>query len=159
MEFDKLTIKNYKCFDENGTTIETIKPINVIIGKNNSGKSSVIDIFKFLTTNDNTFLKSRRNGLSTELEFEHILNASSIRQSFPENTRGGDIPGANHQVFGLSLVNSIVKYSIGENGRNVFKNIDKSIPASARNYLDSYVNRIISPFKEKQFKIVFYSFY
>lgn len=151
MEFDKLTIKNYKCFDENGTTIETIKPINVIIGKNNSGKSSVIDIFKFLTTNDNTFLKSRRNGLSTELEFEHILNASSIRQSFPENTRGGDIPGANHQVFGLSLVNSIVKYSIGENGRNVFKNIDKSIPASARNYLDSYVNRIISPFKEKQF--------
>jgi putative ATP-dependent endonuclease of the OLD family len=151
MEFDKLTIKNYKCFDENGTTIETIKPINVIIGKNNSGKSSVIDIFKFLTINDNTFLKSRRNGLSTELEFEHILNANSIRQSFPENTRGGDIPGANHQVFGLSLVSSIIKYSIGENGRNIFKNIDKSIPAGARNYLDSYVNRIISPFKEKQF--------
>jgi len=150
MEFDKLTIKNYKCFDENGTTIETIKPINVIIGKNNSGKSSVIDIFKFLTTNDNTFLKSRRNGLSPELEFEHILNANSIRQSFPENTSGGDLPGANHQVFGLSLVNSIIKYSIGENGKNVFKNIDKSIPAGARNYLDNYVNRIISPFKEKQ---------
>lgn len=151
MEFDKLTIKNYKCFDDNGTTIETIKPINVIIGKNNSGKSSVIDIFKFLTTNENSFLKNQRNGLRTELEFEHILNANLIRQSFPENTRGGDIPSVNHQVYGLSLVDSILKYSIGENGRNVFKNIDKSIPAGARNYLDNYVNRIISPFKGKQF--------
>lgn len=151
MEFDKLTIKNYKCFDENGTTIETIKPINVIIGKNNSGKSSVIDIFKFLTINDNTFLKNKRNGLSAELEFEHILSANLIRQSFPAETRGGDIPGVNHQVFGLSLVNSVLKYSIGENGSNVYKDFDKPIPTGVRRYLDNYVTKITSPFRGKQF--------
>lgn len=79
MEIDKLTIKNFKCFDEAGASIETLKLINVIIGKNNSGKSSVIDIFKFLTTNDGVFFKNKRNGKSPELEFEHIITSQLIQ--------------------------------------------------------------------------------
>jgi predicted ATP-dependent endonuclease of OLD family len=151
MEFDKLTIKNYKCFDDKGTTIETIKPINVIIGKNNSGKSSVIDIFKYLTKNDNSFLKNRRNGRFPELELEHLVNERLIRQCFPENTRGGDIPGANHQQYGLTLVNSIIKYKIGEDNKNILISFNKSIPHGAEKYLNCYLKNIVSPFKGKQF--------
>jgi AAA15 family ATPase/GTPase len=151
MEFDKLIIKSYKCFDDDGVTIETIKPINVIIGKNNSGKSSVIDVFKFLTLNDNSFQNNRRRGKSPELEFEHVLKQDLIKQSFPDNVSRGDIPGTSHQQFGLTLVNSLIKYSISGKGENIFKSIDKDVPPGALNYLKNYVSLIKSHFKGKLF--------
>lgn len=150
MIIDKLTIKHYKCFDEVGATIDTLKSINVIIGKNNIGKSSVIDIFKFLTTRDKTFFKSRRNGKAPELDFEHIVNEQLILKSFPSNTSGGDING-NHQQYGLTLVNSILNYTINENSQNVFKGIDKFVSNGARRYLDGYLHQNTFPLNGKLF--------
>ena len=37
----KLTIKNFRVFDENGVTVD-LKPITVLTGCNSSGKSSVV---------------------------------------------------------------------------------------------------------------------
>jgi len=42
-----LKIKNYKCFGDTAQGFNEIKPINIIIGKNNSGNSSLIDLIKF----------------------------------------------------------------------------------------------------------------
>ncbi|WP_052181084.1 ATP-dependent nuclease [Alistipes sp. ZOR0009] len=150
MTIDKLTIRNYKCFDETGTSIEALKSINVIIGKNNSGKSSVIDVFKFLTTNDSTFFKNRRNGKAPEIEFEHIVNDRLIKQSFDSSVSGGDI-GMNHQQFGLSLVNSTLTYTINENGKNSFKGLNKNIPNGARQYFERYLSLIHFPLNGKIF--------
>lgn len=151
MKFDKLTIKNFKCFDEVGACIETIKPINVIIGKNNSGKSSIIEIFKFLTTNDKDFFKNKRSGKFSELEFEHLVNEKLIRLTFPENTTGGEIPGINHLQYGATLINSKLKYNIDKNGQNKFIDIDKEVVNGARPKLVRYTSLIISPFKGKIF--------
>lgn len=41
-----LKFKNYKCF-QNESTLLITKPINVIIGKNNSGKSTVLEIIEY----------------------------------------------------------------------------------------------------------------
>lgn len=46
MEKYGIKISNYKCFD-NPIGFDEIKPINVIIGKNNIGKSSLIDMIEF----------------------------------------------------------------------------------------------------------------
>lgn len=46
MEEYGIKISNYKCFD-NQIGFDEIKPINVIIGKNNIGKSSLIDMIEF----------------------------------------------------------------------------------------------------------------
>ena len=46
MEKYGIKISNYKCFD-NPIGFDEIKPINVIIGKNNIGKSSLIDMVEF----------------------------------------------------------------------------------------------------------------
>ena len=46
MEKYGIKISNYKCFNE-PIGFEEIKPINVIIGKNNIGKSSLIDMIEF----------------------------------------------------------------------------------------------------------------
>ena len=44
-------MENYKCFDEHIGFYE-IKPINVVIGKNNIGKSSLIDMIEFNYNSD-----------------------------------------------------------------------------------------------------------
>lgn len=36
--------KNYKCFGEEPQGFDEIYPINIIIGRNNSGKSSLLDL-------------------------------------------------------------------------------------------------------------------
>jgi len=41
---NSIKVKNYKCFRENLEGFDKILPINIIIGKNNSGKSSLIDV-------------------------------------------------------------------------------------------------------------------
>lgn len=151
MEIDKLTIKNYKCFDEVGASLETLKSINVIIGKNNSGKSSVIEIFKFLTTSEKSFFKNRRNGKPPEIEFEHNVNDQLIRESFSNSTSGGGIPGGNHQQYGLTLVGSSLQYVVEENGKNHFKKIEREFHPAARNYIESYVSKIVFPLRGKQF--------
>lgn len=152
MHFDKLRIKNFKCFDEEGCSIEKLKSINVIIGKNNSGKSSIIELFKFLTTGDENFFNSVRNGRTPEVIFEHTMNdLLLIKKSFPENTRHGGIPGSNHFEYGLTFLDSILQYSLIKNGGNKFISVNKSFVDSARRYFDSYVNQIVNPLKAKKF--------
>jgi putative ATP-dependent endonuclease of OLD family len=113
MKFDKLEIKNFKCFDDDGCVFENLKPINIIIGKNNSGKSSLIELIKFLTTKDEIFFENKRNGKTPQIIFEHHIRKDLINQVFPTNTTGGDI-GGNHNHYGLSFENSILKYEIND---------------------------------------------
>lgn len=46
MYIEKLTIKNFRAFDEDGITLQFNKGVNAIIGENNSGKSTVIDAIR-----------------------------------------------------------------------------------------------------------------
>jgi putative ATP-dependent endonuclease of OLD family len=151
---DKLTIKNYKCFDETGTSIESLKSINVIIGKNNTGKSSVIDVFNFLTTHDDTFFKNRRNSNVPELEFETIVTSELIRKCF----EGSFIQNNKLQ----HLVDSILKYTLGDNGHE-FKSLSVEISEKEKQQFNqflssldekqqsSFLDEIFFPFKGKKF--------
>ena len=47
-----IKVKNYKCFvsDNDCQGFDNIKPINIIIGKNNSGKSKLLEVMKEIVT-------------------------------------------------------------------------------------------------------------
>lgn len=47
LDLNKIIFEKYKCF-KNETIIENIKPINIVIGKNNIGKSSLLDIIEII---------------------------------------------------------------------------------------------------------------
>jgi putative ATP-dependent endonuclease of OLD family len=150
---ENLEIKNYKCFDDSGSIIESFKYINIIIGKNNSGKSSIIDIIKFLTTKDIGFFNNLRNGKSPQFNLTHKITDPLIRQTFPSRTYGGDLSNyRNHQEYGLQFVGATLEYEIKESSK-LFKRIinNGELPTSGTNYFNSYVSRIPNIFEGKNF--------
>ncbi len=150
MKFDKLNIRNFKCFDDEGCYIENLKSINIIIGKNNSGKSSLIELIKFLCTGEKTFFQNRRNGKPPEIICEHNINKELINISFPKETYGSSLR-VNHFDYGLSFENSKLKYTIAEENKKYFSSLDREYLPEAQHYFNSYVSEIKTPLQGKEF--------
>ena len=71
-------IKNFRSFNEDGVTLDNLKKINVIIGKNNCGKSNVLRFLQTLNSNIQELNKfpndiqnqHRRNGQQAILQIK-----------------------------------------------------------------------------------------
>ena len=44
MIVDSIYFKGHRCFRNEWSGFETVKPLNVVIGRNNSGKSNLLDL-------------------------------------------------------------------------------------------------------------------
>jgi predicted ATP-dependent endonuclease of OLD family len=67
--FDKMSIKakNLKCFGEKPQGLDCIKPVNLIIGRNNSGKTTLLDMLKLAIRPGGTDPDFRHRGLVPEI--------------------------------------------------------------------------------------------
>lgn len=98
---DGMKFRGYKSFSDKWITIEEFSKITVLIGRNNSGKSSCIDIIEALT-DPYTFHDCQQRGL--ELQLDYTLKEDEVRAVFPESTFGGDILARNFWEFGRRYV-------------------------------------------------------
>lgn len=146
---DKIVIKNYKCFGSDGAGFEKILPINVIIGKNNSGKSSLIDLIKYIVHPDDTIIKNGRDKTKSSVLITHKLSINEIKPHFKQNTGGGPIVG-NHFEYGKQFEKKLYTYELNENGKE-FVNIDSDILRGTEPYFRSIAKAITKPFKDKKF--------
>lgn len=87
-KIDTIRFKNYKSFT--GSAIEEMdfsKPVNVFIGKNNTGKSSILDIIDFLYSDINTDEGRKKLGKQvdqgTVFQFGYDLQGVLIKQVDP----------------------------------------------------------------------------
>jgi len=102
---DKITIHNYKCFGEEGGGFDKICPINVIIGKNNSGKSSLLDLIKFLVEK-NPVLDYNSSVLMTSKLSQTALE--KVYPTFNGNLHQRELNKIKHQ----KLLNIDITYSL-----------------------------------------------
>jgi len=106
LDLNKIIFENYKCF-KSETTISNIKPINIIIGKNNIGKSSILDILE--TINNNEMLW---NNKKTKIYIEKFLTDNEIEKEFGRTTFGGNLPTRYHYDFGKNYIGENFKFEL-----------------------------------------------
>ena len=78
MNIDSIHFKGYSCFKKDWAGFDTIKPINVIIGRNNSGKSHLLDLVEALC-------KDELFDRGWEYRFGGVLDEGSLKKFFPEH--------------------------------------------------------------------------
>lgn len=84
--------KGYKCFKDEFAGFDKIMPINIIIGKNNSGKSSLIDLIRFVIN-----FKKGNKDIPDQVCFklEKEVTESILKTAFNEYKSEGRL-GGNH---------------------------------------------------------------
>lgn len=82
MYLSSLKIKNFRCFDGNGHSITFKKGLNVLVGENDSGKSTIIDAIKLvLGTTDMNWYRVEREDFykeDTTLEIEIVCKFEDL---------------------------------------------------------------------------------
>ena len=108
MKADSIYFKGHSCFKKDWAGFDTIKPINVIIGRNNSGKSHLLDLAEALC-----------DGKLFDREWKYrchgVLEEKPLKEAFPANTRGGDLGGNHWGHHGQYFVGAEVTWEVTSN--------------------------------------------
>ncbi len=153
MSLDDISIRisDYKCFGADGYGYDELKPINLIIGRNNSGKSTLLDLIEYLTQPKDLTPLSHK-GRPPKVILSSALSESDLRRVFPETTSGGNIPG-NHWQFAKQWIGKPIHWEIAPN-HQVFVSVDPpfGLPADISEQEKELVNRKGNPFLGFTFK-------
>ncbi len=102
--------RGHRCFKDTWAGFDTIKPINVLIGRNNTGKSHLIDFAEALCAE--TPYRKGWEGLC-----EGVLEATDLRRVFPENHFDGELPGSHWHTHGQLFVGVKASWTIDVMGQ------------------------------------------
>lgn len=120
-----IKISNYKCFDAEPQGFEALLPLNIIIGRNNSGKSSLLELIHSFT-GDYDLSKNARKNRTYEILINRTITEATIRKVFPAGRTGGGILG-DHYAFGSQWIDKRISYSY-IHGKKKYLTIEPDFP-------------------------------
>ena len=109
MNIDSIYFKGHLCFKKEWAGFDTIKPINVIIGRNNSGKSHLLDLVEALC--DGTL-----NHHGWQYRCNSVLDEESLRGAFDDHTSEGELRGNHWFDHGQHFVDIPIMWEVDTNG-------------------------------------------
>ena len=98
-----LHITDFSCFGKNQAGFDEFKPITVIIGRNNSGKSQLLDLVEIFT-------KGVREQPEYSTTGSTILTEERLKKLFSENYSEGGLIGNHWNKHGRLLVDASVSW-------------------------------------------------
>ena len=110
MIVDSIYFKGHTCFKNEWSGFDTIKPINVLIGRNNAGKSHLLELVEALCSGqfDNRGWQYRCSG---------TLDSASLKAGFSPDIGGGELGGTNDwQYHGRHFVDAKVTWETDTSG-------------------------------------------
>ncbi len=158
-----LKVRNFKCFGEEAQGFEEIKPITLIIGRNNSGKSSLLDLIEHVTKPEISIPEELWHARQRpEIIGESVLTEAFIKPVFREERSRSGIPGRNHWEFGEKLIGSKLTWRLDKRRGNNFLNLgscpDGSKPVEGipdkQHYEQQLSDMLVNPFAGKEFRRV-----
>lgn len=167
MIIDSLKFRGHGCFVSEWAGFDRIKPVNLIIGRNNSGKSQLLDLVSMMCS-----------GIHQQFGLDFLcdgtLNEEDLRLIFPETREGNDLPGNHWRNNGVFLVGLSITWrrekghllssfdiltdkeiSIYGAGLNDFNLIEKNFQLFVRKRvekIDDYLSRLDSPLRHKEYR-------
>lgn len=90
MPIKSMKFRGYRCFATEWAGFDEYKPVNVIIGRNNVGKSQLLDLVNFACKG-----WPRSNEPNHDFQLTGSLDEQGLRNQFLANTSGGEL-GGNH---------------------------------------------------------------
>lgn len=108
MLLGSLSFRGFRCFSDAWAIVPELRPINIVIGRNNSGKSQYLEFLSTLCSSSG-FLRG------TEYKCESILDESSLRRVFSAQTTSGVLRGNHWDDHGQKLIGSRVRWRVGDN--------------------------------------------
>lgn len=103
---ESLRIKNYKHIGDSYIGFDKLENLNILVGQNNIGKSTLLQSIEMLISEDVT---NRELSTDTMLEFGFCPTEAEIKNVFREDTSGGEI-GINHFTFGAKYINEYISF-------------------------------------------------
>ena len=151
--------RNYKCFSDT-VLFNELKRVNLIIGRNNSGKSSILDVLEMVCTNSYTYTQDRvtwKNGETPEIAFKCKVSEEIVKRIFPRTKTGGIINGNHFDSYGKRLVDKEIeftKYSAKNRKPFVLSTVESLTPPLSNLREDSanLINNIPIPIEGKLFR-------
>jgi putative ATP-dependent endonuclease of the OLD family len=108
MQIDIIKFRGNACFVSEWAGFDKIKPINIIIGRNNTGKSQLLDFVQLLCT-------GVRGSIPCELTCVGKLSESELRSVFLQNNSGRELSGNHWFDHGINFVEHIFLWDLIRN--------------------------------------------
>ena len=140
-----LEVSGFKCFDD-FAGFERIQRMNLVIGKNNSGKSALLDLIEALVSGTAILDAATRAGKSAQIRVRQALSEQALRNTFPKNTHGGSVPGNNHWEFGCQWVGKPFSYVRSGKDRSFLQVEPPFNLQDSEDYLRSLSSNVEEPF-------------
>ncbi len=155
----KIKIKNYKCFGENEQGFDCICPINIIIGRNNSGKSSLIDLIQYVISPHEELFRLGHLGKKPEVFITQPLTEEEVESVFPENNSyDGEISANDLWEFGQKWIGENLTYKLTKDetvreAAREFHSFEKPFPLKRpERFEERLTTKLKNPFERKLFR-------
>lgn len=147
-----LFAEHFKCFGSEPQGFNDIHRLNLIIGRNNTGKSALLDLVSFAVKPYNLSSYAFRHKTQPLIKLAANLEEITIKKVFRQDHSGGGIPGNTHLDYGLTLLGSKMTIEFeGPEGRNGNCEVDVETVDAARDYLKRVALELPNPFDGLRF--------
>lgn len=127
--------KNHPCFRDHWSGFDFIVPVSLIIGKNNTGKSHLLDFVQALCN-------SKYADIKWDIQVEISLDKLLLQRVFRPGTTGGSLPGEHWNDHGHRFVGHIAVWTrdgvkgsgLDFRGETTYQNGEH--PSTTKNRLD-----------------------
>lgn len=135
-----LKVKNYKCFGEEPQGFERVRSVNLLIGRNNSGKSTLLDLVQYVVSAYDLKPNQHRGGGVPKVLLSGPITGE-LAHKVLENVALGTDAGKR------------ITYELGLDGVRTYVETDKPLQTmfSQPNHLNGLVQRSDNPFAGKRF--------